>query len=67
MDKSSGSTYIEALRSHQQGSRMHSFTTGWMRRYGTEWVPENVWLKIMIRVGARPLSSGKLIAEALLE
>lgn len=32
-----------------QGERMHCIVRGWLRYYGTQWVPELVWLRIKMR------------------
>ena len=33
----------------KQGERMHDFARGWLRFYGTEWIPEHVYFKIKLK------------------
>ena len=32
-----------------EGHRRHVFGRGWQVYYGTEWIPEDVWIKIKIK------------------
>lgn len=37
------------IKESVQGGRRHSFTCGWQRYYGTQWIPEHLWINLKIR------------------
>lgn len=36
-------------RKYKQGELVHDFAKGWLRYYGTEFIPLDLWLKIKIK------------------
>lgn len=36
-------------REYTQGERVHDFALGWLRYYGTEFISEDLWIRLKIK------------------